>query len=90
MNNAHRRLDRRAKNVKGLDRVRRCPAWYRHITLSMLAHALLAVTAHAARPALDPPAPDGDTAAPAGKGTRGLRTDLRAAQDIQCAAGHTG
>jgi SRSO17 transposase len=44
-----------AKNDAGLDhyQVRRYPAWYRHITLSMLAHAFLAVTARAARP--DPP-----------------------------------
>ncbi len=40
-----------AKNETGLDhyQVRRYRAWYRHITLSMLAHAFLAVTA---RPAL--------------------------------------
>jgi SRSO17 transposase len=44
-----------AKNEAGLDhyQVRRYRAWYRHITLSMLAHAFLAVTARAARP--DPP-----------------------------------
>ena len=43
----------------GLDhyQVRRYRAWYRHITLSMLAHAFLAVTAHAARPAQAPPQP---------------------------------
>ena len=42
-----------AKNEAGLDhyQVRRYRAWYRHITLAMLAHAFLAVTAHAARPA---------------------------------------
>ncbi len=36
-----------AKNETGLDhyQVRRYPAWYRHITLAMLAHAFLAVTA---------------------------------------------
>ena len=41
-----------AKNEAGLDhcQVRRYRAWYRHATLSMLAHAFLAVTAHAARP----------------------------------------
>lgn len=40
-----------AKNETGLDRyqVRRYDAWYRHITLSMLAAAFLAVTAHAER-----------------------------------------
>jgi SRSO17 transposase len=42
-----------AKNETGLDQyqVRKYSAWYRHITLAMLAHAFLAVTAHAARPA---------------------------------------
>lgn len=42
-----------AKNETGLDhyQVRKYRAWYRHITLSMLAHAFLAVTARAARPA---------------------------------------
>jgi SRSO17 transposase len=36
-----------AKNETGLDhyQVRTWPAWYRHITLAMLAHAFLAVTA---------------------------------------------
>jgi SRSO17 transposase len=36
-----------AKNEIGLDQyqVRRYDAWYRHITLAMLAHAFLAVTA---------------------------------------------
>ena len=36
-----------AKNETGLDhyQVRRYDAWYRHITLAMLAHAYLAVTA---------------------------------------------
>jgi SRSO17 transposase len=59
-----------AKNEAGLDhyQVRRCGAWYRHITLSMLAHAFLAVTARAARAGLPPgPLPasadaDGETA----------------------------
>jgi len=42
-----------AKNETGLDhyQVRRYRAWYRHVTLSMLAHAFLAVAARAARPA---------------------------------------
>jgi SRSO17 transposase len=42
-----------AKNETGLDhyQVRRYRAWYRHITLSMLAHAFLAVAARSARPA---------------------------------------
>jgi SRSO17 transposase len=40
-----------AKNETGLDhcQVRRYRAWYRHITLSVLAHAFLAVTARAPR-----------------------------------------
>jgi SRSO17 transposase len=40
-----------AKNETGLDhyQVRKYHAWYRHITLSMLAAAFLAVTAHAER-----------------------------------------
>ena len=48
-----------AKNEAGLDhyQVRRYRAWYRHITLSMLAHAFLAVTARAARPAPSSPRP---------------------------------
>jgi SRSO17 transposase len=42
-----------AKNETGLDhyQVRRYRAWYRHITLSMLAHAFLAIAARSARPA---------------------------------------
>jgi len=42
-----------AKNETGLDhyQVRRYRAWYRHITLSMLAHAFLAVTGRSARQA---------------------------------------
>lgn len=41
-----------AKNETGLDhyQVRRYRAWYRHITLSMLAHAFLAVAARSATP----------------------------------------
>jgi len=44
-----------AKNEAGLDhyQVRRFRAWYRHITLAMLAHAFLAVTARGAGRALD-------------------------------------
>ena len=40
-----------AKNETGLDhyQVRKYQAWYRHITLSMLAAAFLAVTAHTER-----------------------------------------
>jgi SRSO17 transposase len=46
-----------AKNETGLDhyQVRRYRAWYRHVTLSMLAHAFLAVAARSARPR---PAPE--------------------------------
>ncbi len=63
-----------AKNEAGLDhyQVRRYRAWYRHVTLSMLAHAFLAVTARAARPGTLPPEPaparENDTG-PAKKGT---------------------
>ena len=48
-----------AKGEAGLDhyQVRRYRAWYRHVTLSMLAHAFLAAAAHAARPAPPPPEP---------------------------------
>jgi len=43
-----------AKNETGLDQyqVRRYDAWYRHVTLAMLAHAYLAVTAATAPKAL--------------------------------------
>jgi SRSO17 transposase len=53
-----------AKNETGLDQyqVRKYRAWYRHITLAMLAHAFLAVAARAARP----PAAGGE---PGKKGT---------------------
>jgi SRSO17 transposase len=46
-----------AKGEAGLDhyQVRRYRAWYRHATLSMLAHAFLAVAAREARPAPRPP-----------------------------------
>ena len=50
-----------AKNETGLDhyQVRGYRAWYRHVTLSMLAHAFLAVTARARRagPGLPEPFP---------------------------------
>jgi SRSO17 transposase len=41
-----------AKNETGLDhyQVRLHRAWYRHITLSMLAYAFLAVTSYSLRP----------------------------------------
>jgi SRSO17 transposase len=71
-----------AKNETGLDhyQVRKYRAWYRHVTLSMLAHAFLAVTAHAARP--EPPPSGDDGGGPGKKGTRGLWTGLRTAEDI--------
>src|SRR5450755_94433 len=75
-----------AKNETGLDhyQVRLCPAWYRHITLSMLAHAFLAVTAHAHRPGpAEPPSASGNgTSQPPEKGTRSLWTDLRTTENI--------
>ena len=62
-----------AKNEAGLDhyQVRRYRVWYRHVTLSMLAHAFLAVAAHAARPpAPEPAAASANTGSePAKKGT---------------------
>jgi SRSO17 transposase len=60
-----------AKNETGLDhyQVRRYRAWYRHVTLAMLAHAFLAVTAHAARPTEPAPASGNTTGEPAKKGT---------------------
>src|SRR6266513_2833748 len=68
-----------AKKETGLDhyQVRRYRAWYRHITLSMLAHAFLAVTAAAANRAAAPP--PGGTGK---KGTRGLWTAIQPAQNI--------
>ena len=60
-----------AKGEAGLDhyQVRKYRAWYRHATLSMLAHAFLAVTARASRPGTPPPASGNGQAAPAEKGT---------------------
>ena len=60
-----------AKNEAGLDhyQVRRYRAWYRHITLSMLAHAFLAVTANAARPTRTAPASGNAAIERAKKGT---------------------
>jgi SRSO17 transposase len=67
-----------AKNETGLDhyQVRRYRAWYRHITLSMLAHAFLAVTAAAANHA------PGSVAATAKKGSQGLWTTIQPAENI--------
>jgi SRSO17 transposase len=58
-----------AKNETGLDhyQARKYGAWYRHITLSMLAHAFLAVTARAARPDLPPGHPPAGADADAAK-----------------------
>jgi SRSO17 transposase len=52
-----------AKGEAGLDhyQVRKYRAWYRHVTLAMLAHAFLAVTARAATPPLPEPAQPGGT-----------------------------
>jgi SRSO17 transposase len=54
-----------AKNETGLDhyQVRRYEAWYRHVTLSMLAAAFLAVTAATERDDLHDP-PGGERGAP--------------------------
>jgi SRSO17 transposase len=74
-----------AKNETGLDQyqVRLYGAWYRHITLSMLAHAFLAVAAHQARPAR-PPEPAAISGnghgRPGKKGTRRLWTNIPATQ----------
>jgi hypothetical protein len=59
-----------ANNEAGLDhyQVRLYRAWYRHITLSMLGHAFLAVTARALRPAPPGlPAASADAGGEAGK-----------------------
>jgi hypothetical protein len=49
-----------SKNEVGLDhyQVRLWHAWYRHITLAMLAHAWLAVTAAGSQPEATPDVPD--------------------------------
>jgi ATP-dependent helicase YprA (DUF1998 family) len=71
-----------AKNETGLDhcQVRLYRAWYRHVTLSMLAHAFLAVATRAMRQA--PPEPPPASGEP-GKGSHGLWADLRPAENIQ-------
>jgi SRSO17 transposase len=74
-----------AKNETGLDhyQVRRYGAWYRHVTLSMLAHAFLAVTAAAANRALAPPPASGQVPGSTGKkGTRDLWTAIQPATNI--------
>jgi SRSO17 transposase len=79
-----------AKNEAGLDhyQVRLCHAWYRHITLSMLAHAFLAVTAAACRPARPPAHHGGAHGEPGKKGTRRLWTNIQAGQDRSPARAH--
>jgi SRSO17 transposase len=75
-----------AKNEAGLDhyQVRKYRAWYRHVTLSMLAHAFLAVTARAARPQPpQPPSASGNAGGePGKKGSRRLWTGIQTAEDI--------
>ena len=79
-----------AKNEAGLDhyQVRLYHAWYRHITLSMLAHAFLAVTAAACRPARPPAHHGGAHGEPGKKGTRRLWTNIQAGQDRSPARAH--
>jgi SRSO17 transposase len=84
-----------AKNETGLDhyQVRLYPAWYRHITLSMLAHAFLAVTAAACKtaapgPAQPPAGSEGDRGEAGKRGTRHLWTTIPAGQDWSPARAH--
>jgi hypothetical protein len=86
-----------AKNEADLDhyQVRRYRAWYRHITLSMLAHAFLAVTAHATRPTRanhrNKPLPAETPAhSPLKRGPGSYGQLLRPVQDIQPAGLHNG
>jgi SRSO17 transposase len=67
-----------AKNETGLDhyQVRRYRAWYRHVTLAMLAHAFLAVAAHAARPREPVPA----------SGNTGNEPVIKTSQGLKCQA----
>ena len=76
-----------AKNETGLDhyQVRKWQAWYRHVTLSMLAHAFLAVTARQQRPGREPPAPPGTSTRrpePGKKGCHRLWTTIRADENV--------
>jgi hypothetical protein len=79
-----------AKNETGLDhyQVRTWIAWYRYVTLSMLAHAFLAVLARASRPVREPAPEEVRSPAPGKKGNHGLWTTIRATQNLQPAAGH--
>jgi SRSO17 transposase len=72
-----------AKNETGLDhyQVRRYRAWYRHITLSMLACAFLAVSAATANRAPSPP-PAPVSAGTSKKGPQGLWTAVQPAENI--------
>jgi SRSO17 transposase len=72
-----------AKNETGLDhyQVRRYRAWYRHITLSMLACAFLAVSAATANRA-PPPSPAPVPAGTSKKGPQGLWTAVQPAENI--------
>jgi SRSO17 transposase len=85
-----------AKNEVGLDRyqVRRYRAWYRHATLSMLAHAFLTVAARASRTDTQPPPGPGpvgdDERATAKKGTSPLWTAVRSSSGIHPASLHNG
>ena len=62
-----------AKGETGLDhyQVRKYRAWYRHVTLSMLAHAFLAVTARDSRQQAPPPPAPAPTILPMCQRTRG-------------------
>jgi SRSO17 transposase len=76
-----------AKNEAGLDhyQVRTWVAWYRHVTLAMLAHAFLAVTARKHQPAREPPGPPAAGVRilePGKKGSCRLWTKIRAAENI--------
>ena len=85
-----------AKNEVGLDhyQVRRYRAWYRHATLSMLAHAFLTVAARASRTDTQPPPGPGpvgdDERATAKKGTSPLWTAVRSSSGIHPASLHNG
>ena len=85
-----------AKNEVGLDhyQVRRYRAWYRHATLSMLAHAFLTVAARASRTDTQPPPGPGpvgdDECATAKKGTSPLWTAVRSSSGIHPASLHNG